>query len=191
MIFPDRPLCHEVSSVFTLGDHVAWREPNLTRQPAATPFRTCGYCGSIHPEDLLHALRNGASLHGSDWKYGWPHKFYVEGIPNPLAGRTVQIGTDSHPVFGCPVCRVTSVHERQPACACGAPLIVVKYVSEPIMGAAPVHAFAKFYSEHLRDLTDPETFDAVADAVAASSKIRFTLFDGTLRYRAPSQGFQA
>lgn len=41
-------------------------------------FRHCKYCGSIHPEDLYNLLIEGkVTLGGSDWKYGWPHKFYV------------------------------------------------------------------------------------------------------------------
>src|SRR3990172_5550282 len=43
--------------------------------PYGQATRTCGYCGSVHPEDLLRELVAGATLGGSDWKYGWPHKF--------------------------------------------------------------------------------------------------------------------
>jgi len=43
------------------------------------PYRACDYCGSIHPEDLYKGLKDqGWTLHGADWKYGWPHKFYVQ-----------------------------------------------------------------------------------------------------------------
>jgi hypothetical protein len=45
-------------------------------------WRTCSYCGSIHPEDLLGVLERGARMHGCDWKYGHPHKHYLD-IPNP------------------------------------------------------------------------------------------------------------
>lgn len=41
-------------------------------------WRHCSHCGSIHPEDLMLVLKSGAKLRGSDWKYGWPHKFYIE-----------------------------------------------------------------------------------------------------------------
>lgn len=40
-------------------------------------IRTCTYCGGIHPEDLIVLLDAGARLERTDWKYGWPHKFYV------------------------------------------------------------------------------------------------------------------
>lgn len=39
---------------------------------------TCSYCGSISPKEALARLLNPASDgSGSDWKYGWPHKFYI------------------------------------------------------------------------------------------------------------------
>lgn len=49
-------------------------------------LRSCGYCGSMHPADLAAAIRAGARVSWADWKYGWPHKAYVEGVPNPHAG---------------------------------------------------------------------------------------------------------
>ena len=58
-------------------------------------YRSCSYCGSIHPDDLLTAVGSGATLHGADWKYGWPHKLYVEDIPNPIAGQTIKIGASN------------------------------------------------------------------------------------------------
>lgn len=55
------------------GTSWVWREPD-----ARWPLATCSFCGSISPEtaeQLLNAEFPHAS--GSDWKYGWPHKFYV------------------------------------------------------------------------------------------------------------------
>lgn len=50
--------------------------------------RTCDYCGSIHPEDLHKGLMELEwRLGGSDWKYGWPHKFYVYGPKNEMIGK--------------------------------------------------------------------------------------------------------
>jgi hypothetical protein len=74
-------------------------------------FRTCSWCGSIHPRDLLATPRGTGSctdcgarnwedclggqrdaqrmhnfdpggwwLSWADWKYGWPHKMYVESL---------------------------------------------------------------------------------------------------------------
>lgn len=40
---------------------------------------TCNYCGSITPEYALRLLQiTGQRYSGSDWKYGWPHKFYLD-----------------------------------------------------------------------------------------------------------------
>ena len=40
----------------------------------------CDYCGSMTPQDAIRILKeehsNGS---GADWKYGWPHKFYLTG----------------------------------------------------------------------------------------------------------------
>ena len=54
---------------------------------SARPFWSCGYCGSMHPTELVEVLAAGASGSWADFKYGWPHKWYVENAPNPYAGR--------------------------------------------------------------------------------------------------------
>lgn len=58
----------------TPGMH--WCKPDEHR-----PFRHCSYCGSMHPFDLIELLEaSKIKLSGSDWKYGWPHKFYIDGL---------------------------------------------------------------------------------------------------------------
>jgi hypothetical protein len=57
------------------GDFMRWRKPDRGQH-----YRTCGYCGSIHPDDLATAIVNG-QIQGGEWsdrKYGWPHKYYVD-----------------------------------------------------------------------------------------------------------------
>ena len=74
MSYPERPTCHDGEQRFT-GGQIIWRDSD-----GYAPFRTCSYCGSVHPEDLMAlVLGNKATLGGSDWKYGWPHKFYLKG----------------------------------------------------------------------------------------------------------------
>lgn len=64
-------------------------------------YRSCSYCGCIHPEDLLKAIADGAILEGADWKYGWPHKFYIRNVPNPIAGQQIKVGaSDGKPIMG-------------------------------------------------------------------------------------------
>lgn len=41
----------------------------------------CSYCGSLSLADLMaHTRVRGVRLVPTDWKHGWPHKFYVEGL---------------------------------------------------------------------------------------------------------------
>ncbi len=98
--WPEKPTCHNSGREPVGNDHVMrWREPDGDR-----PFRTCSYCGCIHPEDLLKLFEgvepklgyyqtgqdkqgvtqgeyygNNPHMAGSDWKYGYPHKFYLHG----------------------------------------------------------------------------------------------------------------
>lgn len=67
--------CHANEPMAHLVESWTWKQPDANR-----PFRSCPYCGSIHPDDLREALAQGARLEGSDWKYGWPHKLYVHDI---------------------------------------------------------------------------------------------------------------
>lgn len=125
------------------------REPEPGREPYGIPHRTCSYCGSINPSDLLDALKAGARLQATDWKYGWPHKFYVEGIPNPNAGKTVEVGSNN---------------------------------DGPIMGLAPVHSFAKWYSTHFKDCPK-EQLAELAKIVLDQTGIEFIVGDAGLGWR--------
>jgi hypothetical protein len=50
----------------------------------AVPYRErdgklhCAFCGSLHPSEVVKLLDAGAKLHLADWKYGWPHKAYLD-----------------------------------------------------------------------------------------------------------------
>ena len=40
--------------------------------------QTCSFCGSMTIDDVVkYAQIPGTEYSGSDWKYGWPHKFYI------------------------------------------------------------------------------------------------------------------
>ena len=131
------------------------REPNGTY---GANLRHCSYCGSIHPLDLLKVLGEGAQLQGADWKYGWPHKFYVAGIKNPMAGQTVKVG---------------GRHYTNDA---GEP------VDEDIMGKAPETLTVKFYNEHLIDLFGTPEFEQVTEAIRQRTGVQFENKDGKLYY---------
>ena len=48
-------------------------------------FKHCPYCGSLDPIELTGLIKEGkAVMSGSDWKYGWPHKFYVDIIKDKI-----------------------------------------------------------------------------------------------------------
>lgn len=77
IVWPERPTCHDSDPQAVRFGAGEWRPPTAGRS-----FRSCSYCGSIHPGDLmglvdLHEVR----LESADQKYGWPHKFYITGVP--------------------------------------------------------------------------------------------------------------
>ena len=130
---------------------------------AAQPFRTCSYCGSMHPLDLLvYLVKGAADLHGADWKYGWPHKFYCD-VPNPDEGAQVVVSTYSNGT---------------------AP-------PEDTLGSASAFLHVKFYNVHLLDV-DEEEFEALAQSLHQYTGIMFAKKeDGELYYSAPHLGYQA
>jgi hypothetical protein len=174
--------------VFAYGVPV-WREPQLQREPYGEPFRSCSYCGSVHPEDLLAFLTAGATLHGADWKYGWPHKFYVEGIPNPHAGKLVEIGGKMGP----------DVIEKTPGAVwkntCGHADCQKRtrdhgYWFLPMIASAPKTTQAKFYNTHLNDCSD-ELFAKLVPVLKQQTGIEWERDEGVIKYQAPRYGHQA
>lgn len=169
MKFPEKPTCHGDASqggVFKVPE-ARWRPPReYDGGPYKETHRTCYFCGSIHPEDLLTALEAGARLGGSDWKYGWPHKFYVENLPNPIAGQDCDTGSSSRFENG-------------------------QRIEEKLRGVAPAHGHAKWYNEHLQDAGfDDEARARLIAALERHAGIRFELAGNGLRYRAPYDGYQ-
>lgn len=80
-----------------------WREPNPRSNvgegfPDDRGYRSCGYCGSIHPDDLLGYIERGevGRAEMADRKYGYPHKVYVD-VANPLSGQLVSRSSSSEP----------------------------------------------------------------------------------------------
>ncbi len=50
-------------------------------------YQVCHYCGGLESHEMLSVLNLGLARNcsGSDWKYGWPHKFYLDidsGVPS-------------------------------------------------------------------------------------------------------------
>ena len=191
--WPERPTCHDGAWHASSFGETHWRPP-FGRRPASdeapegTPassydenYRTCSYCGSMHPENLTLVLLGTPPAHlgGADWKYGWPHKFYIDNIPNPAVGLPASSGGESGPVYeddGKTVKRDAHGH-------------VVRYY-KPHIAPAPATMMAKWYNEHFLDLSEP-TFLFMSALVEHFAHVRFLIKDGGLCYRAPYRGFQA
>lgn len=90
----------EGTSVLTLDGKAYWRPavaPNVKAGITQGRLKSCSYCGSIHPAVLAEAIRAGAKGEWADFKYGWPHKAYFDGLPNPHAGMPCAIEGSSKP----------------------------------------------------------------------------------------------
>lgn len=120
---------------------VSWREaspPETEGYSRCGHLRACGYCGSMHPSDVANAIQNGAKGEWSDWKYGWPHKAYFDGIPNPHAGLMEVRASANHKPDYYPDWIQCGDHWHEPP----------RPASEKTNG--------KFYSVHLMDATPEE-----------------------------------
>lgn len=146
---------------------IVWREAQPPEEPRLSPgrLRGCSYCGSMHPSDLAAALAAGAKVHWADRKYGWPHKIYIDGVPNPHAGllestcsgnpnpipegwRKVPTGTFNR-------------HTGEPEST---------WIAPPHPAPATTHG--KFYTEHLQDATADERL-----VIERAMGVTFTFLD--------------
>lgn len=179
--WPEHPICHGENPRFGNGA-ITWREPRLRTghdDPYSQTYRTCSYCGSIHPQDLLRVIAEGAKIGGSDWKYGWPHKFYIMDIPNPAKGQPVkQYGYGGS---------LESWRESYPNAA------VVEGEDRKFYlydYPAPGTMQAKWYNKHLHDL-DAQAFAVISGLLRKHTHIEFRIEEGKIRYSAPYVGYQA
>jgi len=135
----------------TNAHNYPWRDatpPDIAAGRKTGSLRGCGYCGSMHPADLAAALLAGARLDPADRKYGWPHKFYVEGVPNPHAGMLESRYSTSHPkqedIDAGKMIRVPTGRFSE---STGEPKFDWCEAGKP----APETTYGKFYTEHLQD----------------------------------------
>lgn len=187
MKFPEAPTCHDIEPVFRGKDlDLHWRDPRKDEN-----FRTCNYCGSIHPEDFINALRNGATCELADFKYGWPHKVYLE-IPNTEnPDELVEMGGSTRGFDEpCPNCcgpdgkaRPDLLVAETKACPCHGCLRKTEFT--PLMGTRKTF-HAKWYNDHIKDEGyDDEAFQLLVNAIRTRLKIDFVLEKdtGLLKYR--------
>ena len=131
-----------------------WRPEKRDYSDPYVRSPSCWFCGSIQPQELHRILTTEqAEADFADWKYGWPHKLYVTS-PNPKAGEECEMG--AHYEAGA---------------------------RTPIIGAAPASRHQKFYSVHLREVTDPETFAAITELIHERTGVRFVLNGDRLAWR--------
>jgi hypothetical protein len=115
----------------------------------------------MHPVDLLAFIKLGAKVTGSDWKYGWPHKFYVQ-VPNPVPD--MEFIASSRCEYGKP-----DVHT---------------YGTRQFL-------HGKWYNEHLYDENlPPEIWDALAEQSRIRFQLAEKDGKPCLRYKAPYAGYQ-
>lgn len=131
--------------------------PGVLQVRDGETVKRCGYCGSLSVEDAIKFLKQpGTRFSGSDWKYGWPHKFYIEPL-NPDADKLVEIGskdgdgTDRLDYWSCYA--HPSRFEKQTPCQCPREEGVTGHYSRAILGQRKSLHF-KFYNIHLKDVTD-------------------------------------
>lgn len=75
----------------------------------------CTYCGSITPDAFFAAIEAGYRMEVADWKYGWPHKVYID-WPNPNPEEPRIVGSTSagaRPIFDEDTGRVVRYEKTQ------------------------------------------------------------------------------
>ncbi len=123
--------------------------PSLTGKPreqTTGQLRACAYCGSMHPADVAAAIKAGAVGSWADRKYGWPHKAYFDGVPNPHAGLLESRAGRNWPPDESEAANWRRVHSSYNPYT-GEPEYTWREIGKP---AAPTTG-GKFYSVHLQD----------------------------------------
>lgn len=126
------------------------------------PECTCSYCGSLSPKRLLELLQHPETkVECSDWKYGWPHKFYIE-HPNAKAGQPCKVGS----------CIIPKSRERSESDL--RHYTNWKETADHWEGEciqpAPTESLHKFYTVHLLEATDEE-FDEITKYLTLHTNI--------------------
>lgn len=155
--WPEAPTVHRNVPHYPQLGPIRWIEDEAA--PGKSPLRKCSYCGSLHPQDLLTALLSGASLEASGWKYGWPHKFYVRGIPNPAEGLLAMSEGGTAEPNSSRLAQIAATlpvgHKLETEAG---PYGGIRYTIYRPQGPT---THGKWYSEHFMDLSR-EAFDAIA-----------------------------
>lgn len=142
----------------------------------------CEYCGSLSPKAAIELLKKpGTRFSGADWKYGWPHKFYIEPLNEKLDEKFEVStrdgdGTVAEDYWSC------FAHQRK-ECSCPKEVGVTGHWSRPEYGVRK-HLHFKFYATHLTGSTDEQ----LQEWTAVSEKwfgIKWGRDEQGVWYRAP------
>lgn len=160
--------------------NVPWRPetpPDLMAGRTTGRLRGCQFCGSMHPADVAAAIRAGARGSWADFKYGWPHKAYFDGVPNPHAGMLETRSSSSTKSEQFPhEVREPRYNERTGERVAD----YVQYTEAP--EPAPAATDGKFYTVHLQDAS-PEDRETIESHLG----LRFTFEDGGVRWAPCAQ----
>lgn len=124
-------------------------------------FRTCSYCGCIHPGDMIELLRMGGRLE-QDAKPG-KFNFFT---PNPVAGNYVHMGSCPGRVFDKQRWPQDLKHHLYADAAPAlrfAPTIgerLTGHFERPALEPAPAEIKWPFYAEHTNEKLWPEIWAA-------------------------------
>lgn len=155
------------------GHEWAWREPGRGEH-----FRRCSWCGSIHPDDLVAEPIWRADW--ADWKYGWPHKFYVEiGNRDPGALFVLAAGNTRDLPTGAVLAEDLTDEQQQILTRDG----FSSWAGGWVQFGTRAHHFAKFYTVHL---ADPAISNDTIEAVERGCGLRFEFFAGRVMWQAHS-----
>lgn len=148
--------------------------PDIASGRTTGRLRSCGYCGSMHPSDVVAAIQAGAVGSFADMKYGWPHKAYFSKIPNPHVGMLESRMSQSHPqqedIDSGAMIRVPTGRFSETD---GSPTYTWVEKGKP----ASALTNGKFYSVHLQDATPEEK-----DIIERHLGVRFTFNGSTVRF---------
>lgn len=170
-----------------------WGQPSWgVEEPSG--YHRCSYCGSIPIYEAIDVLgTTGARFSGSDWKYGWPHKFYLD-APN-TAGGLFCVGsfhgpdTAALPADYVPVDQLTD-EQRAIAIRDGALSAdpTRRADDRPPLGfkfSERTHFHLNFYNAHIEDIAaDPRAVLAYSKSTHRTLGIAFQLVDGRVKWAA-------
>lgn len=156
-----------------------WKEPRYGEH-----YRTCSFCGSVHPEDLAADIAGGAVIRAewADMKYGWPHKLYIDLVPRDpgLLHVSGHVTGSAAPDRGPWVAAGDLTGEQRQIVAAGGWLRRGEEPSGWYQFTPKTTLSAKLYTVHLKD---PAVGQEVKDAVQERAGLRFTWLDGKVAWQ--------